>query len=238
MRATVFSIYFPNIVEEVREKQRLCIEKFLPEGWTFGQFLHTPQQGDNFSHATALQNCVELNGNDITILLDIDCIPLSKKSFAMLAEGVLVDDRKGLVGIVQRANHIQNNKHLYIGPACMAFSKAYYKDLGSPSFAETNRGDAGEELTYCWTDASGFSPRPGGSYYRYPKNVHFIWPLSCLQPVWDLDYGFKFGFGTTYGAAGAGPLFYHQFNIRVPEMQKFFVRRCDEILSKEREAVS
>ena len=237
MKASVFSVYFDNVVHEVREKQRLCIEKFLPVGWTFAQFLHSPQSGENFPHAKALERCVNLNSNDITILLDIDCIPLSKKSFYVLANAVVADDRKGLVGIVQRANHIQNNKHLYVGPACMAFSKQYYKDLGSPSFAETNRSDAGEELTYRWAEASGFTPRPGSGYYRYPNNVHFIWPISCVQPVWDLDYGFKFGFGTTYGAAAAGQLFYHQFNIRNPEMQQFFIRRCDQILNQERTTV-
>jgi len=234
MRATVFSIFFPNIVEEVRIAQRKCVEKFLPKDWSFAQLMHVPELGERFPHATALERCIELNSNDLTCILDIDCIPLDEKAFPFLEKCVVQNYGKGLAGAVQRANHISNNKHLYVGPFCMAFSKDYYKELGSPSFRETERGDAGEELTYRWTERSGFLSSAGKSPYKYSSNIHFMWPTSCMQKMWDLEFGFKFGFGTTYGAAGVSPnLFFHMFNVRMPQMQTAFVKKCDEVLNKE-----
>lgn len=230
-RFIVFSGYGENITDEVVRNQKSVVEKFLPVNWMFAQQLVK----GIFNHPNALQSFVDsCNDEDIICLLDIDCIPLSKEAFPILAEDVLADNRKGLAGVIQRANHIQNNKHLYVGPSCMAFSKRYYRELRSPSFTETNRGDAGEELTYRWTEASGFISRQGDDYYRYPKNIHFIWPLSCLQPIWNLDYGFKFGFGTTYGTAVAGPLFYHQFCARDKTQKEYFINKCNDVLSRER----
>ena len=233
-RFIIFSPYGGNVSSAVASCQKQVIEQYLPQDWVFEQQLVR----GSFSHPIALDEFVRsCNDEDFLFLLDIDCIPLSEKALPFLARYVAGDNGRGLVGAIQRANHIQNGKHLYVGPFCMAFSKAYYKTVGSPSFVETYRGDAGEELTYRWVEASGFTPRSGGEYYRYPRNVHFIWPSSCLQPMWDLDYGFKFGFGTTYGTSAESQLFFHQFNIRVPEMQQIFVKKCEEILNHERTLV-
>src|SRR5271157_3895271 len=143
MKASIYSIYFDNVSPAVVSAQRQCVEAFLPEGWVFYQILHKPE-GDQFPHAHALEKCVEINEANLTVFLDIDCVPLSRKAFPYLEDKVMQDNGQGLAGIVQRANHLQNDKHLYVGPACMAFSKAYYKSIGSPSFIETARGDAGE----------------------------------------------------------------------------------------------
>lgn len=231
-KGTVYSIYFPNVSEDVVTAQRKCVELFLPADWTFLQVAHTPKLGDAFPHAHAMEKCVASNINDLTAFLDIDCIPLSDKAFPFLEKHVIANNNQGLVGITQRSNHIRNDRHIYVGPSCMAFSKIYYKELGSPSFIETERGDVGEELTYRWTEKSGFLARAGINPHKYSSNIGFIWPFACVQPMWDLDFGWKFGFGTTYGAAGFGPLFYHQFNIRVPEMHQAFVSKCKEVLTQ------
>lgn len=240
MKATIFSIYFSNIPNELIRAQRVCIERLLPKGWTFWQYHYTAGKPEYYHHAQAMKNCVEsiASENDVIMFLDIDCIPLTKTALPFLADQVAIGEGKGLVGVVQRANHIQNNKHLYVGPSCMAFSKAYYKEMGSPSFAETGRGDVAEELTYRWTEKSGHLAPAGKNPNSYSSNIHFIWPFHVAYPLWDLDFDIKFGIGTTYGAAGKGPLFYHSFNARNAEMQKIFIDKCTEVSQKSEEKVS
>lgn len=221
-RASVFSVYFENISQDVVNAQRECIKKFLPQDWTFLQVLHQPAQGDRYPHAHALEKCIEMSADDLIVFLDIDCIPLSKHAFLFLQEKVVLT---GFAGAVQRANHINNNRHLYIGPFCMAITKTCYKELGSPSFCETTRGDAGEELTYKWEEKNYTG--------MGLKSKSVMWPFSSSNAIWDLDFGFKFGLGTAYGTIGLGELFYHSFNARDPHMQKVFVDKCYSVIQKE-----
>lgn len=230
MLASVHSIYMANISKEVVDAQRRCVETFLPENWDFTQHTNTK------SHPDGLVKALESSKHDITIFLDIDCIPISKQALPFLAENVVNEKyglNQGLVGAAQRANHIDNGNHMYVGPFCMAFSKAYYEELGKPSFHETVRGDVGEELTYRWTEKSGFLCPPVGKFsQRYSSNVKFIWPFSVQTPLWELDFGWKFGIGTTYGAAGYGPLFYHAFNARDPKTSEMFISECNRVTKK------
>lgn len=240
MTASIFSVYFPNISDEVVEAQYKCVMRFIPKGWTFTQYRHNPN-GD-VPHASAMHQCLELSSDDVVMFLDIDCIPLHDRAFPLLYECVQNDrwDPKekwqGLAGAIQRANHIQNNRHLYVGPFCMAFSRNYYNRLGCPPFAETARGDVGEELTYRWTEQSGFRVTAGATAHKYSSNIHFLWPTSCEQPAWELFGGRAFGLGTTYGAVGVHPhLFYHAFNARDEQTKSRFLLRCNQILKEKEE---
>lgn len=233
MNASVHSIYMDNISKEVINSQARCVNAFLPEGWEFWQHISFTK-----SHPEAIEIALRDSKTDVNIFLDIDCVPLSKRSFTFLAECVIQDEKRGLnqglAGCVQRANHIPNGNHMYVGPFCMAFSKSHYKDLGSPSFMETDRGDCGEELTYRWSEKSGFLCPPVGPFHqRYSSNIHFLWPFSVEHPLWELDFGWKFGLGTTYGAAPVGAeLFYHAFNARDPKTATMFINQCNKTLGK------
>jgi hypothetical protein len=199
-----------NIPVDVVEYQRRCVTKFLPEGWIFTQYKHTT---GNYSHPAALEKCLANCETDVVVFLDIDCIPLNKQAL------ITLEDRasKGiLVGAVQRANHLQNDEHIYVGPSCLAFSRSKYYDLGSPSFHETLRGDVGEELTYRWQESGA--------------PVFFLWPTNVQRPMWLLNNRQSFGYGTTFGN-----MFYHAFCIR--ENTTYFISKCIEILNSKKEMV-
>lgn len=208
--ATVISIYFPNIDDAVVKAQADCVNKYLPYGWTFRQYLHKPR-GEAYSHAAALKKCIEESETDVCILLDIDAFPLNEVALAILYRGAA---EGMLIGAVQRANHIENDRHLYVGPSCMAFSKKIYKILGSPSFDATSYGDIGEEITYVWENAK--------------RSVVFLWPTSVEKPLWDLQDGKRFGIGTTYD-----DLFYHFFCVRDKSMQRIFIERAKYYFEKD-----
>jgi hypothetical protein len=117
-----------------------------------------------------------------------------------------------LVGAAQRANHIDNDDHLYVGPFLMAFSRATYQILGAPSFCETLRGDVGEEVTY--------------SAQACNIPIRFLWPTSCELPKWHLTDDIRFGRNTIYENA-----FLHAFEIRMPDQQKAFLATIDRVLT-------
>lgn len=212
MKASIYSIYMDNVSRDVLKAQKECVENVLPKDWVFEQALV------GGTHPDGLAAAVASSANDIVIFLDIDCIPLSQEALVYLAEHA---DKGILTGAVQRANHIDNNSHLYVGPFCMAFSKGLYKAYGSPSFNETARGDVAEELTYRWENRK--------------QALCFLWPSAVDQPLWDLNFGFKFGLGTTYGTAMVSPyMFYHTFNARDSHMQQVFVTKCQEVLNQRR----
>jgi len=208
MKATVYSCFMANISKQVLDLQRDVVQKFLPKGWKFQQVMYSD------SHGHAMQRCTDENKNEVTIFLDIDCIPLSKEAFKFLFDDRWSCNNGTLIGCAQRANHLENNKHIYVGPFCMAFMNATYEEVGRPTFIETYRGDVGEELTYRWQEKN----RP----------VTFLWPSDVWKPMWNLMATVEFGMGTTYE-----DLFYHSFCARSFEGQALFTNECNRILERE-----
>lgn len=205
MSATVISIYMSNVGKDIVDRQYQCVNRLLPKGWTF------IQQLTDRSHPEALGLSLSLLKDQIVVFLDIDCIPLSKRAFEYLYYHAT---RGFLTGAIQRANHISNHSHLYIGPFCMAFDYEKYKNLGSPSFKETYRGDVGEELTYRWQENN--------------QPLCFLYPSHVDAPKWCITDSIKFGYGTTYQG-----MFYHTFCIRDQAQHKKFIEKCDFVLSEE-----
>src|SRR5919109_1029180 len=169
MGVSVFTVFMDNVNPEVAKWQKRVVSRFLPRGWKFFQYR------TSLSHPESLHACVERNEDEITVFLDVDCIPLSYQSFNYLLDNRWSVKHGALIGAVQRANHINNKGHLYVGPFCMAFRNDTFRDLGSPTFYETCRGDTGEELTYCWQEAN--------------KPVYFLWPSDVQEPQWSLIDG-------------------------------------------------
>src|SRR4051812_35144111 len=85
--ATVISIHMQNIANDVLAAQHACVTKYLPVDWEFHQYLHCPQQFEIRHHANAIARCIMQAKYDNVILLDIDCIPLSRNAFKILSWG-------------------------------------------------------------------------------------------------------------------------------------------------------
>lgn len=206
MRASIYSVYMPNISSTVVRAQKECVTRFLPKDWSFFQVCGTK------SHGELLRKCVEENKDEYTIFLDVDCVPLSPVSFSYFFTSRWSIASGALMGAAQRANHLRNDKHIYVGPFCMAFKNSVYWEVGGPTFGDTLRGDTGEELTYAWQEKG--------------KPVIYIYPSDVERPLWDLIEGVQFGIGTTYEN-----LFYHAFCIRAgAEPQELFLKKCKEVV--------
>jgi hypothetical protein len=122
-------------------------------------------------------------------------------------------ERGCLVGAAQRANHIDNNEHLYAAPFCLALTRTAYDALGRPSFVETSRGDVGEELTYI-AEERGIP-------------VELSLPIASDDHQWVLTDGVRFGSNTYYDSG-----FFHAFQIRMLRHQADFVAKCEDILGR------
>jgi hypothetical protein len=201
VKKVIISFYMDNIPKEILMAQRDVVLKFAPTNCEFMQIK------TEFSHADALDKFMTGRSAEVILFLDIDCIPLNLSDIPHLFSRA----ERGLVaGCVQRANHIENNKHLYVGPFCMAITKKTWEEIGRPSFQTTMRGDTGEEITYACE--------------VYGRPVELLHPSHVETPVWDLVEQ-RFGFGTTYSSA-----FYHAFGIRHKENQQRFLDKCREVM--------
>jgi hypothetical protein len=116
----IFSPYMENISVDVVDAQRSVVSKFLRPYMRFTQVPTT------LTHAQTLRGCLDCAAADIVIFLDIDCVPLCEDALIHLVKTASLGY---LVGAVQRANHIDNGGHLYVGPFCMAFSQKLYRAL-------------------------------------------------------------------------------------------------------------
>jgi hypothetical protein len=198
----VASVYMDNIPAEVVAAQRAVLEALAPPDFELRQVL------TRRSHAAALDEIMAGAEAELVLILDIDCVPLTRAAIPALAAQAAGG---ALAGCVQRANHIDNGAHLYVGAFCMAVGRALWDRLGRPSFEPTGRGDVGEDLTYA-CEAAG-------------APLVMLWPSHVEEPHWDLTEGRRFGVNTEYDGA-----FLHTFNIRSPQHQQRFVGRCRAIL--------
>jgi hypothetical protein len=199
----VVSFYMANIPAEVRDAQRAVLEKFRAAGVEYVQVR------TEMSHADALTSFMADTEADVVLFLDIDCVPLHAEAIPDLVARAA---RGELAGCVQRANHIENGGHLYVGPFCMALSKRLWVELGRPSFRPTERGDVGEEVAYRAEAAS--------------TPIHMLWPSEVEEPAWELTPGVRFGYNTVYGGS-----FLHTFEVRHAGRARQFVERCRSIVA-------
>ena len=204
MSGLIASVYMDNVPAEVALAQSAVLDAFAPTGFEVRQVL------TERSHGAALDEIMAGADADLVLILDIDCVPLTTAAIPTLAASA---EAGALAGCVQRANHIDNGAHLYVGPFCMALSRALWERLGRPSFEPTGRGDVGEALTYRCEETGA--------------PVEMLWPSRVDAPCWDLTDGRQFGVNTEYEGA-----FLHTFNIRSPDNQRRFVERCRAILGR------
>lgn len=156
---------------------------------------------------------------DSILILDIDCIPLSRQSllgsFDIIEQGFLF-------GCAQRSLHIDNNEHIYIGSPCIGFTKETFNKLGHPSFLPTDRGDTAEELTYL--AESNIIPLQILMPSKYESD-----PYDGTQ--WNLGTGKpRYGIGTTFVSEQGDEMFYHLFESRRLVHDYLFFNKCKQVL--------
>jgi len=200
MGSVIFSFYMINIPSEVVEYQRKVIESF-----TDIPFFQLLTYGD---HGHSIDQFIKKTVSDIYILFDIDCIPLNKSVIERFVSAAK-EDR--LIGCAQRFPLIKNNKHIYVAPCAMAFSRKLWETLGCPSFCRTDRGDVAEEMTFkC--EEKGIP-------------ISYLMPTHVVKPLIDLVGEYKYGFGTTYDND-----IFHAFRIRQRKTKDMFLTECKKVL--------
>jgi len=200
----IITFYTEKINPQVVENQKKVFDHFKVE-------LNQIDCGRWVGHGKVIDDYLK-NCNiewEYLILFDIDSIPLNDKIIPETIEWV--KKNHGLFSIAQRAGHIKNST-VYAGPCFLGLSRETYELMGRPSFDKTYRSDCAGELTYSAID-KGFEVK-----LMYPSNVEV--------PMWDLEEGVRFGYGTTYDNN-----IYHSFESRFNNVD-MFVNKCNEILSK------
>jgi hypothetical protein len=170
----------------------------------------------------ALEKLLYEDNYETILMLDIDCVPLSTEALEYMFEQA---ENGKLVGNIQRSNHIENNKHVYVAPSAVCFTRETFEKLGKPSFKITHRGDIGEELTYCAEDQNipveMFMP---SKYERLPHRGDTAWKLADNMP--------EYGIGTTFINDKGQEMFYHLFESRTGANNDLFFLKCADILLK------
>lgn len=223
----VFTYSNHQIEDRIGYLQRQVINKFNDNEMFKYEYLHykkpdgemTPDQVIDYG----IQKLFYEDKYDTILLLDIDCIPLSKYAleytFKRAEAGVLV-------GNVQRSNHLDNNKHVYPAPSCIALTKQIYERLGKPSFNVTNRGDIGEELAYIaeqkGIEIEMFMPGKHEDVPYWNTGERKLWDLADGQP--------QFGIGTTFVDKNGNEMFYHLFQSRLKVFNDLFFLKCASII--------
>jgi hypothetical protein len=207
MKVSVFSVKGGYIPQQVTDLQEKVIRKFLPDDWHFES---VPMCGrvPGIHHGMTAENYIKDTDYDAYILMDNDCIPLTEHVFPFYFHYMI---QGKIIGCVQRANHIENNEHVYAGPMMLGFTKELYERLDSPTLGPTHRGDTAEELTYVAEKAG--------------VEVKLLWPSHYEEKRWTLINNKWFGIGTTYE-----DMVYHAFEISKVKAQELFYAKCNEIL--------
>lgn len=200
------TFYTDNIDPRIPEMQKKVFDKF---GIDLIQIKPDVWDGHGGSIDLWLRENIEKISDEVVVLWDIDCIPLNKD---IVNEAIAFADAGGIMGIAQKASHIENSI-IYAGPAFLVFSMKTYKALGCPTFACTDRSDCAGELTY--------KAREKG------LEVRLLYPTHSEKPMWQLDGCIMFGKGTTFGNNDI----YHAFYSR-KDNSEMFINKCEEILSE------
>jgi hypothetical protein len=116
MRGLIASVYMDNIPAPVVQAQRAVLEALAPADFELRQFL------TRHPHGEALDELISLADAELVVILDIDCVPMTPAAIPELAARA---EAGSLAGCVQRANHIANDAHLYVGAFCLAISRGF-----------------------------------------------------------------------------------------------------------------
>ena len=221
MNPVIFTCFNGVIDPSLYNYQKMVIDRYrgnIP----FFAFKY-PYLEDEMLHGDLLNKYTHMlfyeKGFDCILIIDTDCIPLSSQAleytFKKAYEGKLV-------GNIQRANHLTNNKHVYAASSYICFSHDTYENLGRPSHCYSNVGDTCEQFTYN-------AERAGVPVELFmPKHVEE--PYNDSGDYWELGDGMpKYGLGTTFGTKELD-ISYHLFSSRLNKYNKLFFNKCHNII--------
>ena len=188
--------------------------KFVPLRYNLPRKYILQHQAINYG----LQNLYKKYEN--ILVLDVDCIPLSKESLYYTMNCI---ENNVLIGCARRSMHIENNKHVYVSPSCIGISRNLFSEIGFPSFAPTHRGGDAEELTYLTEEKNipieFFMP----SHYESEPSDGSSWELNSMDQ--------RYGIGTTFVHESGKEMFYHLFETRNKIHDFRFLNKCSEVLN-------
>lgn len=221
MNPVIFTAFNHLIDPKFHLHQARVVERFsmgipfIPMQYNFT--MATLGHGDVLNRA--INELFYYKGYDCILILDIDAVPTSIE--ATLTTFDLAYNGK-LVGNIQRANHLNNNQHVYVAPSYMCFTRDTFENAGYPNLSETNKYDVGETFTV------------NCERFNIPT-IKFM-PLHSDAPVnengdmWDLADGMpKYGHSTTFEYQGK-PISYHLFNSFQDKYSQYFYNKCEELL--------
>lgn len=161
-------------------------------------------------------------GHDCILILDVDCIPLSRESILDTLE---LAYNGYLVGNIQRSHHIQNDEHLYAASSFICFSEKTFRDAGRPNMLPSYEGDTCEQFTYNMEKVD----RSRIILYN-PYEIE-----SCNEKgeYWGLksDDTMKYGIGTTF-SWNDKKINYHLFGSRLKIFDELFFEKCNTLLGE------
>ncbi|MDP2226983.1 MAG: hypothetical protein Q8J78_05865 [Moraxellaceae bacterium] len=152
-----------------------------------------------------------LPDDEIVLFVDIDCIPTRK---AAVTEAFLAAEKGVLYGVAQVANH-KDRDHIYVSPVFMCLSKRVWRQMGSPSFRETDISDAGQHVTRVAQEQG--------------VPVQMSMPTGCLKQVWNLADVGSYGIGTFYQSG-----LFHLFQARKRRNIRWFLEVASQLQAGER----
>jgi hypothetical protein len=153
------------------------------------------------------------------LILDIDCIPLSKSAVKYTFERA---SSGYLIGNIQRSSYIENQNHLFVGSSCLCLNKYTFEKIGKPSAVPTKRGDICEEWTY-------LAEQHDVPIEFYVPDNYEASPYGAEN--WTLTNEYKpYGIGTTFTNIMDNPMYYHLFESRTNLNVELFVKKSVSIL--------
>jgi len=203
----IVSFYMRNISDDVLIAQSKMVKKYVNKNEQF-KFV---QLRTGFSHSKSIDIFFRFTRFQFILLLDIDCVPINKNAVSKLLKQV---QHSFMAGAAQRASHLNNNDHIYVGPFLMCINTRKYREMGRPSAVETTDGDVAEMLTYTAENLN--------------ERITFYYPSFCGQRKWRLTGDMYFGTNTVYEND-----FLHTFQIRDLPHQVSFVHLIETILSSD-----
>lgn len=202
MKLGLYSLYWDNIDLAIPAAQRrVCDHLKLPL---------QQHRINGLDHGEWIDWVLEREKNDVSVFLDIDCIPLSRAVFLQNARWT--DQFQGLCGAKACANHLDKTR-AYAGPWYLFVSLERWRILDRCSACVDHGYDVAQNLTEAWL------------FYRGALTL--IWPTMCEIPLWDLpDKKQAYGIGTTYGEHC-----YHLFEARSGEHTELFLKACERVIT-------
>lgn len=205
MKAEIYSLSWPNSDVRIEEAQDRVFRHFQ---------IPLVRHKIHMRHGLWMNEVLRKSSADVLGFVDNDCIPLNAEIVHYTMN--YVGKFKSFYGIAQASNHIGTRSHIFAAPAFYFIYRQSWFDLGCPTFAETERSDVAEEVSYVAEEK--------GLRYRAYYPTHF--EAEPREGVWRLsNFGF-FGIGTVF----AGSI-YHLYQGRFKENVDRFELCADRVVN-------